>query len=74
MTSDFHRFFGKLVLLFGEVPTEAIVHKIRLEVGDERQLRALMGYLAVVVKGSLDDKVSHAVLDVIAALGKEPCR
>jgi hypothetical protein len=75
MTSDFHKFFGKLILLFGEVPTETIVHKVWMEVGDdERQLRSLMGYLAAVAKCSLDERVSRAVLDVIAALGKERCR
>lgn len=76
MTSDFHKFFGGLIVLFGEVPTETIVHRVWLEVGeDERLLRALMGYLAVVVaKRSLDYKASSAVLDVIAALGKEPDR
>jgi len=68
MTSDFHKFFGKLILLFGEVPTEAIVHRIWLEVeDDEHRLRMLMGYLAVFAKSSSQQR---AVLDVIAALGK----
>jgi hypothetical protein len=70
MADHLHKFFGRLILLFGEVPTETIVRRITLEVGDDDpQLRALMGYLAVFAKSSSQ---RGAVLDVIAALGKAP--
>lgn len=75
MAGNFHKFFGELMVLFGEVPTETIVRKVWREVGDdERRLRALMGYLAAAAKCSLDERVSRAVLEVIAALGKDRCR
>jgi hypothetical protein len=70
MADNFHRFFGKLILLFGEVSTETILRRITLKVGDDdRQLRVLMGYLGIFVKTSSQ---RGAVLDVIAGLGKAP--
>jgi len=70
MADNLHKFFGRLILLFGEVPTETIMRRITLEVGDnDRQPPGLMGYLAIFAKTSSQ---RGAVLDVIAALGKAP--
>lgn len=70
MADHLHKFFGRLILLFGEVPTETIMRRITLEVGDnDRQPPGLMGYLAIFEKTSSQ---RGAVLDVIAALRKAP--
>jgi hypothetical protein len=41
MVDNFHKFFGKPILRFGEAPTETIVRRITLEVGDDD--RAALG-------------------------------
>ena len=70
-------FYGQLMELFGEVPTETILRKIGTKIGDgDGEIRRLMGHMAFTAlcasqdSEPLDRRRVEAILDVMMALGR----